>query len=79
VFWWGIWDLVIAALAFFAGYSLLSGNTYGRVVGYAWAVVVIIQSFLILSYAPWFGSAAIALAVLVVYALSATDDYRAEC
>jgi hypothetical protein len=78
VFWWGIWDLVVAALAFFAGYSLLSGNTYGRVVGYAWAVVVIIQSFLILSYAPWFGFAAIALAVLVVYALSATDDYRAE-
>jgi hypothetical protein len=78
VFWWGIWDLVIAALALFAGYSLLSGNTYGRVVGYAWAVVVIIQSFLILSYAPWFGFAAIALAVLVVYALSATDDYRAE-
>ena len=78
VFWWGIWDLVVAALAFFAGYSLLSGNTYGRVVGYVWAVVVIIQSFLILSYAPWFGFAAIALAVFVVYALSVSDDYRAE-
>jgi hypothetical protein len=78
VFWWGIWDLVVAALAFFAGYSLLSGNTYGRVVGYVWAVVVIIQSFLILSYAPWFGFAAIALAVLVVYALSVSEDYRAE-
>ena len=73
VFWWGIWDLVVAALAFFAGYSLLSGSTYGRVIGYLWAVVVIIQSFLILSYAPWFGSAAIALAALCPLAVVADD------
>jgi hypothetical protein len=78
VFWWGIWDLVIAALAFLAGWSLLSGNTYGRIFGYVWAIVVIIQGFLILSYAPWFGFAAIALAIFVIYALSVTDDYRAE-
>jgi hypothetical protein len=76
--WWGLWDLLIAALAFFAGYSLLSGNTYGRVFGYIWAIVVIIQSFLILSYAPWFGFAAIGLAVLVIYALSVTDEYSAR-
>ncbi len=77
VFWWGIWDLVIAGLALFAGYSLLGGNTFGRVVGYIWAIVVIIQSFLILSYAPWFGAAAIALGVLVIYALS-TSDYQED-
>ena len=76
LFWWGLWDLGIAALAFFAAYSLLSGNTFGRVVGYAWAIVVIIQSFLILSYAPWYGFAAILLAVVVIFALSATSDYR---
>jgi len=61
IFWWGLWDLGIAALALFAGYSLLSGNTFGRVVGYVWAIVVIIQSFLILSYAPWYGFAAMLL------------------
>ena len=76
LFWWGLWDLGIAALALFAGYSLLSGNTFGRVVGYAWAAVVIVQSFLILSYAPWYGFAAMLLAILVIFALSATSDYR---
>ena len=76
LFWWGLWDLGIAALALYAGYSLLSGNTYGRVVGYAWAIVVIIQSFLILSYAPWYGFAAMLLAILVIFALSSTSDYR---
>jgi hypothetical protein len=78
LFWWGLWDLGIAALALFAGYSLLSGSTFGRVVGYAWAIVVIIQSFLILSYAPWYGFAAMLLAILVIFALSSTSDYRDE-
>ena len=76
IFWWGLWDLGIAALALFAGYSLLSGNTFGRVIGYIWAIVVIIQSFLILSYAPWYGFAAMLLAILVIFALSSTSDYR---
>jgi hypothetical protein len=76
IFWWGLWDLGIAALALYAGYSLLSGNTFGRVVGYVWAIVVLIQSFLILSYAPWYGFAAMLLAVLVMCALSSTSDYR---
>jgi hypothetical protein len=76
LFWWGLWDLVIAGLALYAGYSLLQGNTYGRVVGYVWAGVTIVQGFLILSFAPWYGAAAIALAVLVIYALS-VEDWRA--
>ena len=76
IFWWGLWALGLAALALFAGYSLLSGNTFGRVVGYVWAIVVIIQSFLILSYAPWYGFAAMLLAILVIFALSSTSDYR---
>ena len=76
LFWWGLWDLGIAALALYAGYSLLSGDTFGRVLGYAWAIVVIIQSFLILSYAPWYGFAAMLLAILVIFALSSTSDYR---
>ena len=32
VFWWGIWDLGIAALAIFAGFSLLQGHSFGRIV-----------------------------------------------
>ena len=78
LFWWGIWDLLIAGLAFWGGYSLLGGNTFGRVIAYAWAVLVIVQSFMVLGYAPWFGFAAILLAILVMCALSATSDWRAS-
>jgi hypothetical protein len=78
IFLWGIWDLAIAALAIWAGYSLLNGHTAGRVIGYIWAILVLMQSFLILGYAPWFGFAAILLAMLVIYALSSTSDWRED-
>ena len=63
-------------LALWAGYSLLSGNTFGRVIGYIWGMLVIVQSFMIISYAPWFGFAALLLATLVILALSATSEWR---
>ena len=66
---WGAWDLGIAAFAFFAGLSLLGGGGFGRVVGYIWAVLVIVQSFLIISITPWFAATMIRLAVLVIYGL----------
>ena len=74
---WGIWDLVVAALALFGGWSLLSGGGFGRVVGYIWSIVVIWQGFLIIEHAPWYGAAAITLAVLVVYGLASTSGWRA--
>lgn len=73
LFLWGLWDLLIAVLAFFAGFSLLSGNTFGRIIGYVWAISVIVESFLLLAYAPWFGFGTLILATLVIYALSSTD------
>jgi len=75
VYAWGIWDLVIAGLALAGGYSLLRGHTFGRVVGYLWAILVIVQSFLLFRYAPWFGFGALTLAVLVIYALSTTSGW----
>jgi hypothetical protein len=66
----------VALLAFYAGYSLLSGNMFGRVIGYIWAIVVIVESFLLLQYAPWYGAATLTLAVLVIYALSSTSEWR---
>ena len=50
---WGIWDLGIAGLAVFAGVSLLVGGGFGRVVGYIWAIWVIVESFLVIGLAPW--------------------------
>jgi hypothetical protein len=71
---WGIWDLCLAALALFAGYSLLGGGGFGRVVGYVWAVVTIVESFLIIGLAPWYAAGAIALATLVIYGLAVSPE-----
>ena len=78
VAWWGVWDLCVAALAFIAGAALLRGNIVGRLIGYAWAGLVFIQSFVIMSYAPWYGFAALIVSVLVVYAITFTFDWRED-
>ena len=69
---WGLWDLGIAALAIYAAYSLLEGGEFGRIVAYIWAILVIVNGFLILAYAPWYGAIAITVAGLVVYGLATT-------
>jgi hypothetical protein len=69
---WGLWDLGIAAVAIWAAYSLLGGGEFGRVIAYIWAILVIVNGFLIIGIAPWFAAAMITLAVLVVYGLAST-------
>ena len=69
---WGVWDLLIATAAIFAGMSLLDGGRFGRVVAYIWAVLVIVQSFVIIGLTPWYAVAMITLGVLVVYGLATT-------
>jgi hypothetical protein len=71
---WGLWDLVIAVLALFAGISLLSNGRFGRAVAYVWAIVLLFQSLLILTEAPWYAIAAIFLAALVVGGLAASSE-----
>lgn len=71
---WGLWDLAIAALALYAGYSLLSSGQFGRIVAYIWGVVVIVNSFLIMGIAPWYAATSIALGALVIYGLATTTD-----
>jgi hypothetical protein len=71
---WGLWDLGIAVVALWAGYSLLGGGTFGRVVAYIWAVLVIVNSFLIIGVAPWFAAFMITLAVLVIYGLTSSPS-----
>jgi len=76
LFWWGIWDLVIAAVALTGGYSLLQNSGYGRVVGYLFGTLAIVEGFLLLFYAPWYGAFAIGLGILVVYALAVAADWE---
>jgi hypothetical protein len=71
---WGIWDLGIAVVALWAGYSLLAGGSFGRVVSYIWAVLVIVNSFSIMRWDPWFAFAMLALAVFVIYGLASSPS-----
>lgn len=73
---WGLWDLGIAVIAIWAAYSLLGGGEFGRVVAYIWAILVIVNGFLVIGIAPWFAAAMITLAVLVVYGLASTPPER---
>ena len=67
---WGVWDLLIACAAIFGGLSILAGGAFGRVVGYVWAVLVIVEGFTIIGIVPWGGALAITLAILVIWALA---------
>ena len=69
---WGAWDILIAVVAIFAGLSLLGGGGFGRVIGYVFGVLVIVQGFTVINIAPWYGALAILLGVLVVYGLART-------
>lgn len=76
LFWWGIWDLAIAVLALTGGYSLLQNNEYGRLIGYIFGIVAIVEGFMLLFYAPWYGAFAILLGILVVYALAVAAAWQ---
>ena len=69
---WGAWDLMIAVLAIFAGLSLLGGGAFGRVIGYIFGILLIVQGFTVLNIVPWYGAVAITLGVLIVYGLART-------
>ena len=75
---WGIWDLGIAVIALWAGYSLLGGGSFGRVVSYIWAVLVIVNSFSIMRWDPWFAFTMLALAIFVIYGLASSPNELSE-
>jgi hypothetical protein len=72
----GICELVVAAVSFYGGRSLLAGHTFGRIVGYVWAGLVLLEGVLVASSAPWLAFTALLLAGLVVYALAETRNWR---
>jgi hypothetical protein len=65
---------VIAVLAVTAGFSLLQNREYGRVMGYLFAILAIVEGFMLLFYAPWYGAFAILLGFLVIYGLAAAGE-----
>ena len=43
-------------------------------VAYVWAIVLIVNSFMIFGLAPWYAAAAIVLGTLVVYGLATSPS-----
>ncbi len=70
---WGVWDLMIAALALGGGYALLKGNDLGFVLGYTFGGFLIVQSLLLIAASPWYSFAALLLASVIIYVLAAND------
>src|SRR5215204_1281858 len=61
LFIWGIIDLIIGAIALYAGFSILSGGTLGWLMGVAFACVGIIRWLFYIPVAP-----VLAVAVIVL-------------
>jgi len=51
---------------------LLGGGAFGRVMGYIFGVLVLVQGFTVLTIAPWYGALAITVGLLVIYGIART-------
>src|SRR5215218_9596775 len=74
-FFWGILDTIIALIALYAGIDLLRGGSFGRAMGYLFAIVAAIRWLFVIPAAPVLSVVVIALCVMVVYALAKHSDY----
>ena len=68
---WGWIHLLVGLVVAFAGWGLLSGRTWARVVGITLAVLSAIANFLFLPYYPFWALTVITLDVFVIWALTA--------
>ena len=74
---WGWIHLILGLLVAFAGYGLLSGQTWARVAAITLAVLSAIANFLWLPYYPFWAILIIALDVFVIWAIAAHGRERA--
>ena len=68
---WGWIHLLVGLVVAFAGWGLLSGRTWARVVGITLAVLSAIANFLFLPYYPFWALTVITLDVFVIWARTA--------
>jgi hypothetical protein len=72
---WGILDTIVALAAFYAGYDILRGGTFGRVFGIVVAGVSAFRWFFYLPAAPVIGIVMIAVDIIIIYALVAHGEF----
>jgi hypothetical protein len=68
---WGWIHLVVGLIVAFAGWGLISGQTWARVVGITLAVLSATANFLFIPYYPFWSLLIITLDVFVIWALTA--------
>lgn len=67
---WGWIHLVLGLVVIFAGYGLLSGQTWARVVGIILASLSALVNFAFIPYYPFWSLTIIALDVFIIWALA---------
>src|SRR5215208_851437 len=78
LFIWGIVDLIIGSIAVYAGYSIMSGGTFGWIMGYIFATLGIIRWLFHIPVSPVPAVVDIALNALVIYELvNHTNNFQA--
>jgi hypothetical protein len=68
---WGWIHLVLGLIVAFAGWGLLSGQTWARVVGITLAALSATANFLFIPYYPFWSLLIITLNIFVIWALTA--------
>jgi hypothetical protein len=68
---WGWIHLVLGLIVAFAGWGLLSGKTWARVVGITLAAISATANFLFIPYYPFWSILIVALNIFVIWALTA--------
>jgi hypothetical protein len=68
---WGWIHLLLGVIVAFAGWGLLSGQTWARVVGITLAALSATANFLFIPYYPFWSLLIIAVDVFVIWALAA--------
>ncbi|MGO8950554.1 MAG: hypothetical protein ACLQUY_23430 [Ktedonobacterales bacterium] len=72
---WGILDLIIAVVAFYAGYDILRGGSFGRVIGVIVAGISAFRWFFYLPAAPLTGVVMIAVDIIIIYGLVSAGEF----
>ena len=76
LFIWGLVDLVIGAIAVYAGVSILRGGTFGFIAGFTFAGLGIIRWLIYIPVSPVLAVVVIAFNALVIYGLVEHPDYQ---
>jgi hypothetical protein len=76
---WGWWNLVIGALLMITAFALFAGATWARVVAVIVAIFNAMVQLLLVPVQPWWSLTAVAIDLLIIYALVARGgELRAE-